>query len=324
MQRSSASSRPRFRRPITHLRWRSRPCPSRSAVSATSRCAASRGRGRARPIFWPPGAAATKPPRQRRSMSKPGKRKTSGRKASASKAALIAQRVNTSPRRRSAEDMLEELKGRLLEIDDLSAAGHLLSWDQATYMPQRGARARGRQGATLHRLAHERLVDPALGRLLDALAPHTERLPPDSDEACLIRVVRRDFEQAIKVPPDYVARANALGAASYDAWTRARPANDFATMRPLLEQTLELSREYAGYFAPYDHIADPLIDEVDEGATTASMRKLFSELRAELVPMVRAISAQPRTDDSCLHGSFEERAQLEFGLNVARKMGYDL
>ena len=134
-------------------------------------------------------------------MSKPGKRKTSGRKASASKAALIAQRVNTSPRRRSAEDMLEELKGRLLEIDDLSAAGHLLSWDQATYMPQRGARARGRQGATLHRLAHERLVDPALGRLLDGLAPHAERLPPDSNQACLIRVVRRDFEQAIKVPP---------------------------------------------------------------------------------------------------------------------------
>ena len=257
-------------------------------------------------------------------MSKPGKRKTSGRKASASKAALIAQRVNTSPRRRSAEDMLEELKGRLLEIDDLSAAGHLLSWDQATYMPQRGARARGRQGATLHRLAHERLVDPALGRLLDGLAPHAERLPPDSNQACLIRVVRRDFEQAITVPPDYVARANALGAASYDAWTRARPANDFATMRPLLEQTLELSREYAGYFAPYDHIADPLIDEVDEGATTASMRKLFAELRAELVPMVRAISAQPLTDDGCLRGSFDERAQLEFGLNIARKMGYDL
>ena len=42
---------------------------------------------------------------------------------------------------------------------------------------------------------------------------------------------------------------------------RARPANDFATMRPFLEKTIELSREYAGFFAPYDRIADPLIDE---------------------------------------------------------------
>ena len=48
----------------------------------------------------------------------------------------------------------------------------------------------------------------------------------------------------IKIPPDHVARANAHGSASYGAWTRARPANDFAAMRPYLERTLDLSREY--------------------------------------------------------------------------------
>ena len=67
------------------------------------------------------------------------------------------------------------------------------------------------------------------------------RLPPDSDDAALIRVARRDFEKAIKVPADWVERSNEHGSASYDAWTRARPANDFATMRPYLEKTLELS-----------------------------------------------------------------------------------
>ena len=51
-----------------------------------------------------------------------------------------------------------------------------------------------------------------------------------------MRVARRDFEKAVKVPADFVARWSAHGSASYDAWTRARPANDFATMRPLLEQ----------------------------------------------------------------------------------------
>jgi len=95
-------------------------------------------------------------------------------------------------------------------------------------------------------------------------------------------------------------------------------------MRPFLEKTLDLSREYAGFFAPYDHIADPLIDDADEGMTTAAIGKLFSQLRGELAPMVRAISDQPPTDDSCLHDSFDERAQFEFGLRVAAKMGYDL
>jgi len=239
--------------------------------------------------------------------------KTTKRKAMKNKVTDPAPLRGRGPNRRSARTMLTELRRRLLEIDALTAAASLLNWDQATYMPKGGAGARGRQNATLHRLAHEQLIDPAMGKLLDALASCADNLSPDSDEASLIRVARRDFEKAIKVPAEHVARANALGSASYDAWTRARPANDFATMLPFLEKTLDFSREYAGFFAPYEHIADPLIDDADEGMTTASIHTLFSQLGSELVPIVRAISDQPPTDDSCLHGSFGEKAQLDFG-----------
>jgi len=226
--------------------------------------------------------------------------------------------------RRSVDARLAEVRRRLLEIGDIGSAGAVLGWDQATYMPAGGAAARARQGATLGRLAHEKLVDPALGSLLDGLEAHAESLPYESDDASLIRVARRDFEKAIRVPADYVARAAAAASASYDAWTRARPANDFAAMRPFLEQAVDLSREYSGFFAPYRHIADPLIDGADEGMTTESVRALFAALRAELVPIVRAITEQPAADDSCLRGSFAEQAQLDFGLAAARRFGYDL
>jgi carboxypeptidase Taq len=225
--------------------------------------------------------------------------------------------------RQSAETKLAELKRRLLEISDLHGASAVLGWDQATYMPSGGAAARFRQGATLSRLAHEKSVDPALGKLLDELASYAESLPYDSDAASLIRIARRDFGKAIKVPADYVARASAFGSASYDAWTRARPANDFAAMLPFLEKALDLSREYAEFFAPYEHIADPLIDGSDEGMTTASVRALFAKLRSELVPIVRAITDQPAADDRCLRGSFAETPQLDFGRSVVTTIGYD-
>ena len=224
---------------------------------------------------------------------------------------------------RSDEARLVELRRRLSEIGDLGSAGAVLGWDQATYMPAGGATARARQGATLSRLAHEKAIDPALGKLIDCLALMAPPCPMSSDAASLIRVAKRDFEKAIKVPADYVARASAAGSASYDAWTRARPANDFATMAPFLERTIELGREYAGFFAPYAHIADPLIDGADEGMTTASVRALFAELRSELVPIVHAIAAQPAVDDHALHGSFDEPAQLAFGRSVAGRIGYD-
>ena len=217
---------------------------------------------------------------------------------------------------------LRELRARLLEIRDLGWAGAVLSWDQATYMPVAGAPARARQLALLSRLEHERMTDPALGRLLAALAPYADE--HDDDDARLIAVARRDFEKAIKVPASYVERANALGSASYSAWRNARPNNDFASMRPYLEKSLELTREYVEFFAPYQHMADPLIDDVDEGLTCATIRALFDELRRELVPLVASICNQPPADASCLHAEFAERPQLEFGLKVATDFGYDL
>jgi carboxypeptidase Taq len=233
----------------------------------------------------------------------------------------VSSRYRRNPQ--SAEIKFAELRRRLLEISDLSAAGAVLSWDHATYMPRCGATARARQGAIVRRLAHEKSVAPELGKLLDELEPYAAGLPYDSDEASLVRVARRDFEKAIKMPSDYVARVSAFGARAYDAWKRARPANDFATMVPFLERATDLGREYADFFAPYEHVADPLIDDADEGMTTASIRTLFAELRNELVPIVRTICDQPAADDGCLRGSFGEPAQLDFGLSVVKRIGYD-
>ena len=226
--------------------------------------------------------------------------------------------------RRVEEALLAELKGRLLEISDLYGTAAILSWDQSTYMPSGGAVARGRQSALLSRLMHERRTDAGLGRLLDELAPYAESLPPDSDDAALIRVTARDFAKAIRVPTDFVERLSAHSSATYDAWTRARQSNDFAGMRPLLERTLDLSCEYAEFFAPYQHVLDPFIDDADEGMTCASVRALFAQLRAELVPLVHAICERPAADDSCLHGAFAEAPQLDFGLALASAYGYDL
>jgi carboxypeptidase Taq len=225
---------------------------------------------------------------------------------------------------RSEETRLAELKKRLLEISDLDSAAAVLSWDQATYMPAGGAPARGRQGATLSRLAHAKFTDPALGRLLDGLAKYAERLPDTSDDAGLIRVVRRDYDKAVRVPADFVARWSEHGSASYDAWTRARPADDFAAMRPFLEKGLGFSRAYAEFMRPYQHIADPLIDDLDEGMTVAGLRMLLEALRSELVPIVRAIAEQPAAADACLRGHFSEAKQIEFGFLIIKRFGYDL
>lgn len=222
------------------------------------------------------------------------------------------------------EEKLNELKARLREVDDLQSAVALLNWDQSTYMPPAGAAARGRQMATLSRLAQEKFTDPAVGRLLDALEPYAaEQLAYDSDDASLIRVTRRDYERSIKVPPSFTAEFYEHTAVAYNVWAEARPANDFAQVQPYLQKNLDLSRQLADFFPGYDHVADPLIAFSDYGMTVNTVRPLFSELRQRLVPLVEAITAQEEVDDSFLHRAYPEKQQLEFGCRIIKRYGYD-
>jgi len=72
---------------------------------------------------------------------------------------------------------LQDLKTRLMEISDLESVNRVLSWDMETYMPPGGGAARARQSATVAQIAHEKLTDPAIGKLLDDLRPYEESLP---------------------------------------------------------------------------------------------------------------------------------------------------
>jgi carboxypeptidase Taq len=221
------------------------------------------------------------------------------------------------------EAQLQALKQRLIEINDLHASAALLYWDQSTYMPPGGAEARGRQIATLSEIAHQKFTDDRIGTLLDELRPYEQSLDYNSDEASLLRITRLDYERAVKIPAAFVAEFSSHTSLSYNAWTKARPENDFASMLPYLEKTLELSRQMADFFPGYAHIADPLIADTDYGMEVASLRKLFSGLRQQLVPLVQKITAQPPADDSCLLQHYPVDQQLAFGMEVIKRLGYD-
>jgi carboxypeptidase Taq len=204
-----------------------------------------------------------------------------------------------------------DLRARLSEVDDLRSTGALLHWDQATYMPEGGAPARGRQLSTLSRIAHEKSIDPKIGALLDALEPRVQVLGAGSFEGAFVRVARRNFERSRRVTAEFEAQLSDHISAAYTNWTRARPANDWAAVRGDLEKTVVLSRELADFFAPRDkgdgidksgwHPADPLIDFSDEGFTVATLRPLFGELRAFLAPLVAEIAQRPAPREDFLH-----------------------
>jgi carboxypeptidase Taq len=227
-------------------------------------------------------------------------------------------------RLRAVEQTFAELRSRLAEIVDLRRSGGLLSWDQHVMMPPGGAKARAEQLATLGKISHELFVSDEIGRLLEKLRSYEEQAPPESDEAALIRVTRRDWEKARRVPSELRAEITRQAALAFEAWAEARRISDFSHFLPYLEKNVELKHRYIECFEPRDELYDVLLDDYEEGMTTAEARAVLDDVRQELVPLIREVAEQnDRVDDSCLYGDFPIERQKDFERIVLERFGYD-
>jgi len=217
-----------------------------------------------------------------------------------------------------------QLKERMAEVVDIYRAAALLNWDQQTHMPPAGAEARAHQLGTLSKIAHQMHVADETGRLIEAAAADLDGADYDSDEAAFVRVAKRDYEQATRLPPEFVAEFSRATALAHEVWVKARAENKFEDFRPSLEKVFDLARQAAEYLGYADHIYDALLDQYEPGMKTAQVRAIFDELKKDLVPLVHAISERlDAVDDACLHQEFDEDRQRDFTYEVIQKLGYD-
>ncbi len=218
-------------------------------------------------------------------------------------------------------DHLRQLLG---EIFDLNAASALLSWDQQTYMPPAGAEGRSMQLATLSKLSHDMFVSDEFGEALQAAQAEVAGQPPEIDDAALVRRAARDFDKQRRVPSEYVAEFTRLTTLAHPIWEKARADANFAHFRPSLEQIVAMRRDYAAFFAPYDHVYDPLLDDFEPAMPTKQVKAVFDALRPQQVELVRATAERGRkVTDEVLHRAYDVERQWTFGVEVIRKLGYD-
>ncbi|OLB84848.1 MAG: carboxypeptidase [Actinobacteria bacterium 13_2_20CM_2_66_6] len=225
----------------------------------------------------------------------------------------------------NTSDKLRQLRQILAEVTDLNRAALVLEWDQETYMPPGGVQGRAEQLATLLRLSHVMFTGADVGRLLDALEDELSSAPFDSDEASIVRVTRRDYDQARKLPPDLVAEIARAGSVARPVWEKARRDEDFNLFAPYLAKNVELNRRIADALGYRDRPYDALIDRSEPGMTTKQLTAIFAELKEAIVPLVAGIARHAdAVDDSVLYRGFDPDLQVSYALDVVKRLGYDL
>ena len=217
------------------------------------------------------------------------------------------------------EQPLTELKERLGKLTDLRRTEGVLVWDMTVFMPPGGAPTRAAQLATLEEIIHAHVVDERFGELFAELEPFAASLPHDSDDASLIRVAKRDWDRARRVPVELAAEIALVGAQSYEAWVQAREESDFAAFAPWLERVVDLRRRYIECFAPYDDTYDVLLEDYEPGMRTSEIREIF----AVLTPELRELVAEQATDeeDEFMRGPFPIAAQEALSRELVEAMG---
>jgi len=219
----------------------------------------------------------------------------------------------------------ERLLEKVHEIDDLNKALAVLSWDREVNMPKAGTAARVQQMTTLSRFTHIMFTADEMGELIEAGAAEIEGADYESDEASLIRLLRRNYRDARKLPPEFVAQVSEVSGHAHRAWVQAREENDFDSYRPWLEQVTKLGQEMAEFYGYEDERYDALLDKYEHDMTTAEVRSIFAALKEALVPLRQAIQERGAVvDDSLLYQPFDVDKQKAFARYIAPKVGYDL
>jgi carboxypeptidase Taq len=229
-----------------------------------------------------------------------------------------------------SEEILARLHARDRECFHLEKAIAALQWDQETYLPPRGVEERSEQLALLEEIAHQRLTEPETGRLLAELG--STRDNPRGDEGLaeierdFIRVMRRKYDWAIKLPADFVAAAARAEGLSQPAWAEARRNNDFASFLPHLKTMIDVARkkaEFWGFGDSSQTLYDGLLDIYEPGMSAVEIGAVFTPLRERLVSLLKKIELCPPPDTAFLNQRFDPEKQAQFNQRLMDYLGFD-
>ncbi|MCL2127110.1 MAG: carboxypeptidase M32 [Treponema sp.] len=225
-------------------------------------------------------------------------------------------------------EKLERLHETDRECRDLEKITALLQWDQEVNLPPAGVGERAGQLALLEGAAHRRLAEPETGRLLGELGSSASN--PRGDESLpalerdFLRVMRRRYDRAVKLPPDFVSASARAEGLSQAAWVQARRDNDFASFLPHLETMIGIARKKAEYWGYGGReLYDGLLDIYEPGMGAGETSGLFKVLRERLTALLQKIARLPGPDTSFLKQPFPVEGQAAFNNWLIDYIGFD-
>jgi carboxypeptidase Taq len=205
-----------------------------------------------------------------------------------------------------------------------------LQWDQETCLPHHGVTERADQLALLEGIAHQRLTAAETGLLLSEAGSTADNPCGDENvgefERDFLKVMRRRYDRAIKLPSDFVSNAARAEGLSQAAWAAAKKNKDFNSFLPHLRTMIDIARKKAEFYnqgVESRSLYDGLLDIYEPGMGEAEIGVLFTALRDRLSVLLQKIRPLAKQDASFLERDFPVERQAAFSQRLMDYIGFD-
>ncbi|MDF2820814.1 MAG: ypwA [Clostridiales bacterium] len=222
----------------------------------------------------------------------------------------------------TVNETLERFKELSTKIASLSKGCTLFNWDNSTGAPVKAIEEKATYMGILATMAFEIGISPEMKESIYFLNDHIDEL--DEVYAKIIKDSVKEFEKMSKIPTKEYQEYSILTSQTETIWQEAKTNNDFTTFEPYLTKIVAFQRKMAEYFGYEKHPYDALLDAFEPGITVENLDKFFAKLRAEIVPLVKAIKESKKViRRDILTMPYNIEKQKEFGNYILEKIGFD-
>ncbi len=218
---------------------------------------------------------------------------------------------------------LEELDKQITMINHLT---QVLEYDLEVNAPKKATNERSKQMAWTSLEAHKLVKSENMKNILNELGAkedNEEGFGETAYQKALIRKRFNEYNKAIKIPNEHIKEKQEILTKSYDNWIKAREKNDFSLFEPYLEAVVACVKREASYIKKDGQsLYDALLNEYEEGITSAVLDPLFEELQKKLIPIVERYK-DFNLSDGFLYESFDVKKQESFAKEILKEMGFD-
>jgi carboxypeptidase Taq len=180
---------------------------------------------------------------------------------------------------------VREILNRYTQIWALGHSSAVLGWDTETHMPQSGAKPRGIALGQLAVMSQKATIE------LDGLVRKAEKAKDlDETERGIVRVLRRNLDYYLKVPPEIVEELQRVTTEATVVWRSARKKSDFGLFRPHLEKIVGLQKKIAEKLGYEKHPYNALLDQYEEGFTVRDADAVYATLIPESKKLIAKVA----------------------------------